>query len=185
MKCPRRSVFLGSSCHFHRKVKGIQKSRTTEFDVILSLYWKTHHKTTTIKQFPKFSKTLKETQGLLMTKLKKCFTYWFRCLRKLSSVEFTATVLGLVIVLGIYRRFGKAWSTPIPHLSLSILCQAPSYQWGHPSLLEDSLLSPKGVTFLRELVFFLVLLSYHLCFQGQVRKEKEAKAYMQTSLVLC
>lgn len=46
------------------------------------------------------------------------------CCRRLSPVEFTAIVLGLEVVLGIHRRFGKSWSTRIPH-SLNILCQLP------------------------------------------------------------
>lgn len=111
-------VFLGSSCHFHRKVKGIQESRTTECDVGRSPSWKAQEKKNYNSQNSHIE-TLNITQGLFMTKLEESFICCckvtqnsiYRILATELSIEFTAIVLGMVLFLGIYRRFGKPWST--------------------------------------------------------------------------
>lgn len=55
------------------------------------------------------TKTLNETQGLFMTKLKESFIYCCKVVQKIVSIKFTATVLG------IYRKFEKTLSILTSH----------------------------------------------------------------------
>lgn len=94
-------------------------------------------------------KTPNITQRLLKTKLKECFMYLYKVARIIISVVYLLNLLplfimyhlGMMVLLGIYRRFGKTWSMLCPHLPPSVFYQPPAYQWGHPPLLEDTAFS--------------------------------------------
>lgn len=139
-------------------------------------------------------KTPNKTQRLLKTKLKECFMYLHKVARIIISVVYLLNLLplfityhlGMMVLLGIYRRFGKTWSMLCPHLPPSVFYQPPAYQWGHPPLLEDTAFSHwKERSDLPWSHSPHVSLSATFCLQGQVRKEKEEKGCMQTSLVPC
>lgn len=100
-------VFLGSSCHFHRKVKGIQESRTTECDVGRSPSWKAQEKKNYNSQNSHIE-TLNITQGLFMTKLEESFICCCKVTQN-SIYRILATELCLLNSLPLFWGWCYSW----------------------------------------------------------------------------
>lgn len=126
-------------------------------------------------------KTPNKTQRLLKTKLKECFMYLHKVARIIISVVYLLNLLplfityhlGMMVLLGIYRRFGKTWEYALSSPPTECLLPASCLSVRPSSLAWRHCLQPlEGVTFPEA-----ILLMFHSLppFVSKVKSGKKRK----------